>query len=269
MPRAERFKLVWPETGVERIYEIPDENGDMIARWLTLFNEAGIEYAVGGAYAFHGYTGIWRDTKDFDVFLAPEDLKKALDALNGAYFHPDIRDAHWLAKVECTPYNLDLIFGFRNGQLKIDHRWFEYSRPVELAEVPTRLLAMEELIASKSYLAYRERFDGGDVAHLLREAKGKIDWNRLVERLGENRELLLWHFIFFLFVYPGHSDYIPEDVLNRLFDEIRERRVRATSPKAFRGFLLDRSSFEVDCVRFGYEDCGRGKPLVNGRGEAL
>lgn len=66
------------------------------------------------------------------MFLAPEDLKKALDSFKESYFYPDIRDTSWLAKIESTPSNLDLIFGTRNGQLSIEREWFKYCRPVEM-----------------------------------------------------------------------------------------------------------------------------------------
>jgi hypothetical protein len=269
MPQTEEYKLIRMDSRLERIYQVTPEGADLIARWLKLFNETEVDYAIGGAFAMHAHTGIWRDTKDFDIFLPPQDLKKVLDRLTQAYFNPDIRDTSWLAKVESTPFDLDMIFGFRNGQLTIDRRWFENSLSFEVMGIETRVLAIEEMIASKSYVARRYRFDGADIAHLLRESKGNINWQRLLELMGENQDILFWYLTLFTIIYPGHADYIPRDLMKSLFDQIMERRTGVVNPKRFRGTLLDPPSFGIDYLNFGYEGYYRARPLVNHRGEAL
>ncbi|RJP23308.1 MAG: nucleotidyl transferase [Candidatus Abyssobacteria bacterium SURF_5] len=269
MVETKQYKLVCLDSGIERPYEIAPEGADIISRWLSLLNETEVDYAVGGAFAMHAHTGIWRDTKDFDVFVAPQDLKKVLNRLSQAYFNPDIRDTSWLAKVESTPYNFDIIFGFRNGLMKIDRQFLEHSVRVEVMGVQTRALEIEELIASKAYIARRYRFDGADIAHLIRESKGKLDWERLLRLMDGNRDVLFWHLIFFLIVYPGHSDFIPRDLLADLFNQLVERGQKITNPKLFQGTLLDPVSFGIDYLNFGYEGYYRAKPLVNHQGEVL
>jgi predicted nucleotidyltransferase len=269
MAQVKSYKLVSLDSPIERIYDISPEGADIIGRWLTLLNETEVDYVVAGAFAMHAHTGIWRDTKDFDVFVAPRDLKKVLDRLAQAYFNPDIRDTCWLAKVESTPYNFDIIFGFRNAQTKIDQRWFENSRRFEVLGVKARIIGLEELIASKAYIARRYRFDGADIAHLLREAKGNLNWDRLLRLMGDNQDILFWHLIFFLIVYPGHADYIPRDIMERMFNHLIERGEKIQNPNQFRGTLLDPISFGVDYLDFGYEGYYRAKPLVNHRGEEL
>ena len=41
-------------------------------------------FLVGGAYAFERYTGIGRHTKDFDLFIHPRDVDRALETLRAA-----------------------------------------------------------------------------------------------------------------------------------------------------------------------------------------
>lgn len=36
---------------------------------LEALDRSGIRYMLGGALALNAYTGIWRDTKDLDVFV--------------------------------------------------------------------------------------------------------------------------------------------------------------------------------------------------------
>jgi hypothetical protein len=139
-----------------------------------------------------------------------------------------------------------------------------------LLGVQTSLVPIEEILASSMYIAGRNRFDGPEIVHLIRTSKGKIDWDRVLMRLGDNRELLLWYLLLFDFVYPGHAAYLPKALMVRLFEEVRggwSRRKRDT--RVFRGTLLDPFSYNVDIADWGYEDQRNTDPLVNGSGEAL
>ena len=42
-------------------------------RVIQIFQEASIDFLVGGAFAFVRYTGIGRDTKDLDLFIRRAD----------------------------------------------------------------------------------------------------------------------------------------------------------------------------------------------------
>jgi hypothetical protein len=116
----------------------------------------------------------------------------------------------------------------------------------------------------------RQRYDGSEVAHLIRSRKGKLDWERLVERLGEHRQLLLWHLILFDYVYPGHSDYLPQKLMLQLFEEMQEQwSNNFHPPNAFRGTLIDPFSFMVDIEDWEYQDIRDTEPLVTEEGELL
>ena len=65
-----------------------------------------------------------------------------------------------------------------------------------------RLSPAEEMIWSKAFIQERERFDGADVMHLLREIGPSLDWPRLLMRFGDYWRVLLSHLIMFGFVYP-------------------------------------------------------------------
>lgn len=237
------------------------------ARGLEILNGSAVPYLVGGAWAKYAYTGVWRDTKDLDVFLKPEGVKRALDALAEGGFETQIEFAHWLAHAREDPYVIDLIFGTGHGQLRVGDGWFERSRPTEIAGVSTALIPIEELIVSKVYIAERYRFDGADVLHLILAAGGKLDWQRMLAELGDNRELLLWHLILFDFVYPGQTDLLPQELILQLVEEARRRWSRPGDPRAFRGTLLDPFSFLVEIEEDGYEDRRDLRPLLDERGE--
>jgi hypothetical protein len=239
-------------------------------RGLQILNASGIVYAVGAAFARYIYTGIWRRTKDLDVFVKPVDLKATMDALSENGFITKVENRNWLAKARQGEHTIDLIFGSGHGLLPIDDASFEGSQLAEILGVLTRLIPVEEMIAFSAFLAVRTRFDGAEILHLIQRTQGKLDWQRILNRLGNNRQILLWHLILFDFVYPGHSDYLPQDIMIDLFDEMRSEWQKAEHPKmAFRGSALDPFSFRVDIEDWGYEDRRNLRPLVDETGEVM
>ena len=46
----------------------------MFRETLMLLNRCRVPYVVAGAFALQVHTGIWRFTKDIDLFLTPEDV---------------------------------------------------------------------------------------------------------------------------------------------------------------------------------------------------
>ena len=52
------------------------------ARAIQVLQRAGVPFLVGGAYAYATYTGIYRDTKDLDLFLRKRDAERALEVLD-------------------------------------------------------------------------------------------------------------------------------------------------------------------------------------------
>ena len=248
-----------------RKYE-PEEEA-VFSDWLHILNEAGVPYVLGGAIAVYAYTGIWRDTKDLDIFLKPSDLERALAALSSAGYRTELTDPKWLAKVRREPYFMDLIFGVGNNRFKVSDAWLERSHGLEVLGVPARMIAIEELIASKAYIVKRDRFDGADIVHLIRARQGCLDWARVMRMLGDDRDLILYHLILFHFVYPGHADYLPQTLMVELFERMRAQWATVVDPSAFRGTLLDPVSFDVDCRHWGYEDRFDQAPLVTPDGE--
>jgi hypothetical protein len=246
------------------------EEEEIFRQGLRVLNQAGVTYAVGAAFARYIYTGIWRSTKDLDVFILPEHLKQALDEFEEAGFNVHIESQHWLAKAKKEGHVIDLIFGTGHGRLPIDDSAFAGSQQAVILGVTTRLFPVEEMIAATAFINVRGRFDGAEVLHLIQGARGRLDWDRILKRLDKHRQLLLWHLILFDFVYPGHSNYLPKDLMTQLYDEMRQNwEMKNFSPKAFRGTIIDPFSFRVDIDDWGYEDQRDMKPLVNEKGELI
>lgn len=272
----QRFKDVEKEEGRNNTTReanpvLKREQRDTYREALRTLHDSGVTYAVGAAFARHVYTSIWRPTKDLDIFVKPEDLRKAMDALESVGFNTEVKERIWLAKAWKDGYFIDLIFGTGNGHVPIDDGSFEGSQREIVLGVEVDLMPIEEMIATAAYVAGRNRFDGGEIVHLIRSAKGKLDWQRILRRLGENGELLFWHLILFDFIYPGHSNYLPKELMTEMFEEIRQRweKERRRHSRAFRGTLLDPYHYTVDVKDWDYEDRRNTDPLVDKEGNVV
>lgn len=271
-------KLISDTEEKEKVHNITHEGEPLLDKEqeeyyrqaLQSLNENGVKYSIGAAFARNAYTNIWRPTKDIDVFLKAEDLKKAMDVLNQAGFKSEVLEQHWLAKAWKGSYFIDLIFGTGHNQIQVDDDILAGGKDYELFGVPVKLIAVEELIAAAAYIKERKRNDYPDSVHLILATQGKLDWQRILNRLDGHCELLLIDLLLFDFIYPGHPDYLPQEVMQELFDHVKQRwQNPVQNPKAFRGTLLDPFSYVVDIEDWGYQDERMIKPLVNAQGEAI
>jgi hypothetical protein len=219
---------------------------------IRLLNEWEIPFLVGGAYALAERTGIVRHTKDFDVFLLPEDARPAVRAFRRAGFRAELTFEHWLGKVFHRDDFVDLIFSSGNGVSRVDPEWFERSAPATVFGEPVRLCPVEEVIWQKAFICERERFDGADINHLLLAFGDQIDWNRLLARFGPHWRMLLSHLVMFGFAYPSEQGAVPRWVLDELTRRLREEM--PSERRVCRGTLLSRTQYVADLEQGGYAD---------------
>lgn len=221
---------------------------------LERLNNSGIEFLVGGAYAFAHYTGIFRDTKDCDLFVRPADCRRVLDLFSAHGLHTELTFPHWLGKVFFGEYFIDVIFSSGNGVATVDDEWFEHAINKQVFGVGVRLCPVEEMIWSKGFIAERERYDGADVMHLLRGCGADLDWRRLLRRFGPNWRVLLMHLVMFGFVYPSERTRIPEWVMRLLLQRLRRELATAEGGRTCQGTLLSRGQYLMDIDKWGYAD---------------
>lgn len=229
----------------------PPEQELLFREVLQLMNEQHIPYVVSGAFALQKHTGIWRNTKDLDIFLAPHDVPRALEALNQAGFETEICDPVWLCKAHRCDFFVDLITGMSNAVITVDPSWIERGSPAEVMGVASRVLAPEELIASKLFVTRRERFDGADIVHVIHGTRGKLDWTRVLAIVGEHWQIVLWAMLLFHYIYPANSDYIPRPVWDDLLGRLKKELDHHNPAAHFRGSLIDDKMFAIDVHEWG------------------
>ena len=247
MPESETAP---PETSSEPPV-LPRQQEDLFREVLTLCEKEKIPYAVAGAFAMQSHTGICRDTKDLDLFLTPQNAAHAFKHLRAAGFECEVCDPVWLFKIRRDDFFVDLITGMSNAAIVVDDSWIERAKSATVYGVPTRVLAAEEVLVSKVFIARRERFDGADFAHIVYGSKGKIDWQRALLLVGEHWEMLLWSLILFRYVYPAQTDYVPADIWNELLTRFKNVIASPDPDARFRGSLVDNKMFAIDVKEWG------------------
>lgn len=242
-----------PETSSGPI-SIPEEQRALFREVLELLEKQGTLFCVAGAFALREHTGICRDTKDLDLFLTPANATLALRHLREKGFECEVCDPVWLYKAHRNGFFVDLITGMSNATIVVDDSWIENAKKACVHGVHASVLAAEELVASKLFIARRERFDGAEVAHVIYGTRGKLKWQRILQLVGEHWEMLLWALVLFRYCYPAQTHYVPEEVWSDLMRRFQEAVSRPDQTARFRGSLVDDKQFAIDVNEWGLEN---------------
>ncbi|PRY53019.1 nucleotidyltransferase DUF2204 [Arcticibacter pallidicorallinus] len=233
------------------------ESNKIYREALEILNSSGANYMLGGAFAMFNYTGIFRDTKDLDIFCKPSEYTRILKHFADNGYETELTDIRWLAKVYKGDFFIDIIFDTVNNICTVDDTWYEHAPSGEFEGIPVKFLPAEELIWCKIYVQNRERHDSADINHTLLKYGKHLDWKRLLFRLDQHWHLLLSQILIFQFVYP--SDYY--DIIPRwLFDELMERAreqydIPASLEKVCRGPIIDQTQYKIDIKEWDYKVC--------------
>lgn len=234
---------------------IPEEEREVYRRALQALNEAELPYVVAGAYAIYEHTGIYRQTKDLDLFVEPSVVVPAARALKEAGFVMRLEELHWLAKGVAGERFVDLIYGMGNSVAFIDEGWHKHSRPGVLAAQPVRIAPAEELMWHRLFISERHRHDVSDIVHLILRVGDVMDWERVVARVGSHWPLLLAQLQIFSYVYPGYRSNVPVWVMEQLIEQARaEVGHDDEDADVTRGTLISKFSFAIDVREWGFHD---------------
>jgi hypothetical protein len=234
---------------------IPEEARQVYRLALQTLNAADIPYVVAGAFAIYEHTGIYRQTKDLDLFFEPHDLLPAAHALRDAGFDLRLEEEHWLAKAFRGNVWVDLIYGMGNGVAFIDRVWHDFARTGTLAGTPVKIAPAEELLWHRLFIYERHRHDMSDILHLVLTVGDTLDWDRLLKRVGPHWPLLLAQLQVFSYVYPGFRSRVPRHIMETLLDRARELAGKDDPDEAItNGPLISKFSFAIDTQEWGFVD---------------
>lgn len=238
-------------------FSIPPQQQNLFREILSLLESRNIPFAVAGAFALQAHTGIHRDTKDLDVFLTSDTAQVTLQLLRKEGFVCEVCDPVWLFKAHRDGFFVDLITGMSNAVIVVDDSWIQRAKPAVVHDIPTRVLAVEELIASKLFVTRRERFDGVDIAHIIYRTRGKIDWQRVLTLAGDHWEMLFWALVLFHYSYPSQAQLVPQELWQCLTRRFEQSVSHPDSAAKFRGSLIDDKMFAIDVNEWGLDNLMR------------
>ncbi len=224
-------------------------------RAIDLLDESGAEYMLGGGFAMSHYTGIYRDTKDLDVFCKATEYPKIMKCFQEKGYATQLYDVRWLAKIFSGDYFIDVIWDTVNNICRVDDSWYKNASEGTFVDRKVKFIPAEELIFCKVYVQNRERFDGADVNHILLKYGKKLDWKRLLYHMDPHWHILLSTILMFQFCYPSdYRDIIPQ----WLFDDLIERaktQYDMPSPweKVCRGPIIDQTQYAIDIKEWDYK----------------
>src|SRR4030088_665796 len=87
---------------------------------LEALQQAEAPFLVGGAHALRHYSGVERNTKDFDIFVRREDYDNVMAVLNASGCATELTFPHWLGKATSQHALVDVIFSSGNGVALVD-----------------------------------------------------------------------------------------------------------------------------------------------------
>ena len=235
---------------------IPEDPAhDVYRQALLCLTKAKIPFLVGGTFALESYTGLVRKTKDLDLFVNPADRLRLMQRLADAGFRTEWRFPHWLGKAYNDDRSIDIIHSSGNGVCTVDESWFRYALPAEILGIQVRVLPAEEMLWSKAFVMERNRYDGGDIAHLLRARAQAMDWARLLFRFGIHWRVLFSHVILFGFIYPEQRLRVPDWFMHEMMRRLKlDMQCLPADRRVCQGTLLSWSQYLVDLEQGDYHD---------------
>lgn len=221
---------------------------------LEILKANNFAFLIGGAFALRQHTGLYRDTKDLDVFCKAGEYPRILKTFADQGYKTEITDARWLAKVFKDDYYVDFIFNTPNNICQVDDNWFKNAVQGELYGIATSFVAPEELIWCKIYVQDRYHYDAADINHTILKRGKDMDWKRVLSLMDQHWHLLLAQFLNFQFIYPSERDAVPRWLFDELLKRARDQYdLPVPMEKVCRGPLIDHTQYNTDITDWEYK----------------
>jgi hypothetical protein len=199
---------------------IPEPEWNVYQQVIREARDRGIRFAFGGAFATAVYTGELRNTKDFDIYVLPEDRDRMREAIGRAGLHDLFDrlpyDRAWIYRGITEGVIVDAIWAMANQRAQVDARWMTHGPEVVIRGERLRAIPIEELIWAKLYIIQRTRCDWTDVLNLIDARAEGIEWQHLRARLEPDGSLLAGALSVYGWLAPDRAQNIPQSIWERL-----------------------------------------------------
>jgi hypothetical protein len=180
----------------------------------------GVRFAAGGGLATSFYTGMWRPTKDMDLYVVPAHRDAMIEATQRAgmqdYYAQQPYDRSWIYRAVRDGIILDVIWALANGYGRVDERWLRAGPQASVGRARFPLLAPEEILVTKLHVLQRDRCDWPELLNLLYATGPVMDWERLLASFAGEERLLAALVLLFSWVAPGRAAQCPDWLWDQL-----------------------------------------------------
>ena len=150
-----------------------------LKRAAASLRDAGVPFLLGGSLASWARGG--PETRhDLDLMIKPDDVERALEALEGAGMRPERPPEEWLVKAWDGETLVDLIYCPKG--MPIDDDAIARGEELAVLGMEMRVMALEDVMATK-LLALTEhslRYEG--LLRIARALREQIDWAEVRSR---------------------------------------------------------------------------------------
>lgn len=196
------------------------EHRELYIEALEAICSSGVPFMMGGAFAVCHYTGWWRNTHDIDIYVTHDNVARAADALESVGFmdigEQAAGDRQWIYHTAKNGLIFDVIWRFANLANYITPSWFERASAGEFLGLDLQFLPLEELVWIKVFVINRHRCDWPDVMRIIQAQCQSLDWDRLLELIGEHWLLLAGLIDIFDWQHPDSLDCIPDSIREQI-----------------------------------------------------
>ena len=199
---------------------VPRSEWRIYRKVIALAKKRGVKFALSGGFAASFYTGFWRNTKDMDLCVVPQDRDVMVQITSEAGMHDLYEekpyDRGWIYRATHEGVIVDTIWQLANYRGEVDEAWLTLGPEVTVHGDTVRLVPPEEMIWSKIHVVQRERCDFPDIINMLYACGTSLDWTRLIQRLDGEARLLASVVVLFSWLAPGRARRFPEWIWPKL-----------------------------------------------------
>ncbi len=166
---------------------MPEDDVDQLTAGLkraaAALRDAGIPYAVGGAFAAwaRGATAL---DHDVDIMIREEDVERAVEAVGQAGMRLERPPEGWLVKAFDGEVMVDLIFG--PAGVPVTDEVLDRAEEKVIDGMPVRVLSTEDLFTTKLMALAEHSLDYQGVLELARPLREQVDWDVVRERTRQS-----------------------------------------------------------------------------------
>lgn len=198
---------------------------------INAVRNAGIRFLLGGGFALATFTGRWRDTKDIDFYIHPQDREATIAALSQAgfkdYYERMAYDRKWIYRSTKADVIVDIIWSMANQRAQVDDIWFERAGAVTIRGEKLQIIPRAEFMWCKLYIMQRDHCDWTDLFNLIYTCGPELDWRHLIWRLDDDVPLLRAMLTVYGWLCPKQLSQLPR----WLWPELEMEKPVAPPPK--------------------------------------